>query len=95
VNSTLPTLYLALKSIYFDAIDDGTKTEEYRLDTEYWCKRLVGREYARIVLTKGYPRRSDMSRRLIRPWRGYTMQTIKHEHFGPDSVIVFAIRVEK
>lgn len=94
-------LQLALKGEYFDAIRDGTKTEEYRLANAYWKKRLiVGGErgilhwsFDGIVLTKGYPRRDDLSRRLELPWRGFTRKTITHPHFGPDPVEVFAIKV--
>lgn len=86
-------LILPLKGEYFDAISDGSKPEEYRLANAYWTKRLVGREYASIVLTKGYPRADDQSRRLRKPWRGYVRKTITHPHFGPDPVEVFAINV--
>lgn len=89
----MPDLHLPLKAEYFDAIKAGTKPEEYRLNTDFWRKRLQGRTYDRIVLTRGYPRRDDASRRLVLPWRGYSMKTIKHPHFGPDAVEVFAIRV--
>lgn len=87
------TLTLPLKGEYFDQIRDGSKTEEYRLVTPYWEKRLIGREYDRIVLTKGYPRRDDASRRLTRAWRGFRQTTITHPHFGPDPVRVFAVDV--
>lgn len=87
------TLTLPLKAEYFDAIRDGTKLDEYRLVTPFWEKRLVGREYDRIVLTKGYPSRHDTARRLERPWRGFELQTITHQHFGPEPVRVFAIKV--
>lgn len=86
-------LYLPLKGEYFDAIKAGTKTEEYRLVTPYWRKRLVGRSYDRIVLTKGYPKHDDYERRLALPWRGFDVKTIMHPHFGPDRVHVFAISV--
>ena len=48
----------------------------------------------RIVLTLGYPPRSDLSRRMEMPWNGYTIETIQHPHFGADPVTVFAINVE-
>lgn len=86
-------LTLPLKSEYFDAIRDGTKPEEYRLVTPFWKKRLVGRTYDEIVLTKGYPRGDDQERRLSRSWRGFTVKTITHPHFGPEPVEVFAIDV--
>lgn len=87
-------LYLPVRGIYFDAMQRGDKTEEYRLVTPWWEKRLVGREYARIILTRGYPRKDDCSRRLIVPWRGYTIRTLTHPHFGDTPVDVFAIRVD-
>jgi hypothetical protein len=89
----LPTLVLPLKSEYFDAIRSGEKVEEYRLVNEYWTKRLVGRHYGRIVLTKGYPKADDWERRILKPWRGYIERTILHPHFGPEPVRVFAINV--
>lgn len=86
-------LTLPLKSEYFDAIKAGTKTEEYRLFNAYWSKRLLGRLYDGIVLTKGYPRSDDTERRLYRPWRSYRIITITHPHFGSAPVEVFAINV--
>ena len=86
-------LYLPLKSEYFDAIQSGDKTEEYRLYNDYWCKRLIGRDYDEIILTKGYPKRDDSSRRMSFDWRGYKVKTICHPHFGDKRVKVFAIPV--
>ncbi len=88
-------LTLPLKGIYFDQIADGEKPFEYRLMTPYWRKRLEGRVYDGIELTKGYPAAADANRRMRKPWRGYEVQTITHPHFGPDAVQVFAIRVGK
>lgn len=87
------TLTLSLKEEYFRAIQQGTKIEEYRLVTPYWQKRLEGRTYDRIVLTLGYPKAGDTSRRLERPWKGYVKTKIAHPHFGPDEVDVYAIDV--
>jgi hypothetical protein len=86
-------LHLPLKGEYFHQIRNRTKDSEYRLVTPYWSKRLECRTYDRIVLTLGYPKKTDQSRRLILPWRGFTKQQIQHPHFGPDLVEVFAIRV--
>ena len=85
------TLHLSLKREYFEAIRDGRKSEEFRLCTPYWSKRLEGREYDRVVLTLGYPARNDHARRLVRSWRGFTVKTITHSHFGQDPVLVYAI----
>ncbi len=95
----LPTLHLHLKAEYFDAIDRGEKTEEFRLHTAYWVKRLVifptgsMREFAGITLYRGYPKRGDKSGIMHRPWRGWRLTGITHPHFGPEEVTVFAIRV--
>jgi hypothetical protein len=87
------TLHLPLKGEYFDQIKAGTKAEEYRLCTLFWNKRLMGRSYDTITLTKGYPSRDDLERRLVLPWRGFAIKLITHPHFGPAPVSVFAIRV--
>ncbi|MDH1255063.1 ASCH domain-containing protein [Comamonas thiooxydans] len=91
----MKTLTLPLKREYFEAIRDGTKTEEYRLCTQYWQMRLYSPfgSYDQIVLTLGYPARDDHARRIVRPWRGYTIKTITHPHFGESPVQVFAIKV--
>lgn len=89
-----PVLTLPLKRPYFDAIRAGTKTEEYRLVTPYWRKRLEGKKYGLIMLTLGYPARADSSRRIVREWRGYrVIENFVHEHFGAHPVTVFAIDV--
>jgi hypothetical protein len=89
------TLTLPLKGEYFDAIKAGTKGAEFRLANDYWTKRLVGRPYRKVVLTRGYPKANDSSRRLARAWRGYTVTTITHPHFGAAPVTVFAIDVSE
>lgn len=88
-------LHLALIGEYFDAIKNGEKKEEYRLVTNYWWKRLQGREYDEIHLTKGYPPKNSTSRRLVRPWRGCEMKMIQHQHFGAERVKVYAIKVNE
>ncbi|HHN0562623.1 TPA: ASCH domain-containing protein [Pseudomonas aeruginosa] len=89
------TLTLPLKGEYFDEIKAGTKPEEYRQVTSYWRKRLEGRSYDSIELTRGYPKRDDTARRLVLPWKGYRVATITHPHFGADPVEVFAIDVSQ
>ena len=50
----LKILYLNLYRKYFDAIVNGTKTIEYRDKTDYWKKRIEGREYDIIKFRNGY-----------------------------------------
>jgi hypothetical protein len=89
------TLTLPMKGVYFDQIAAGQKPEEYRQATAYWRRRLEGRSFDRIVLTRGYPKGTDHDRILVLPWRGLRLTTITHEHFGPNPVEVFAINVSR
>lgn len=86
-------LILPLKREDFEQIKAGTKTEEYRLVNDYWRARLYARNYTRIVLTLGYPKRTDTERRMALPYKGYEVKRITHPHFGPDPVHVFALDV--
>lgn len=90
-------LILPLKGIYFDQIKSGEKPEEYREATPYWEKRLQGRDYDYVVLTRGYPKGGGVEgeTRLTREWRGYRRAVIKHPHFGEGATSVFAIDVSR
>ena len=89
----MATLQLAVKGEYFDAMKRGEKNEEYRLVNSYWCRRILARKYDRLIITRGYPRKDDESRRLVMPYEGYEVKTITHPHFGLEPVKVFAIKV--
>lgn len=89
----MTTLHLSLKREFFEAIRAGSKTEEYRLLSAHWNTRLEGRSYDDIELTLGYPPKGDDSKRLRRPWRGFTRKTITHPLFGVEPVEVYAIVV--
>ncbi|EIF9762887.1 ASCH domain-containing protein, partial [Escherichia coli] len=52
----MANLQLAVNGEYFDQMKSGEKTEEYRLCNDYWNKRIMFREYDRLIITKGYPR---------------------------------------
>lgn len=86
-------LILPVKREYFEQMRDGSKRHEYRLITDYWRRRLLNRTYSHVIITLGYPKKDDESRRLVFPWRGYRIDTITHPHFGPAPVVVFAIKV--
>ena len=93
-------LQLAVKKKYFDEIASGKKTEEFRLCNEYWKKRLRDRitegfTFDKIVITLGYPKADDMTRRLEFKWSGYSIKTITHKHFGDEPVTVYAIKLIK
>lgn len=90
--SQIDRIVIPLNGEYFDAIQSGEKTEEYRLCTDYWKKRLVKRHYDEVVFTRGYPKRDDESKRMYFRYGGYSIKTITHKHFGSEPVEVFAIR---
>ena len=54
IGESVKILHLNLYRKYFDAIADGTKTIEYRDKTDYWKKRIEGREYDIIKFRNGY-----------------------------------------
>lgn len=93
----MTALYLPIKGVYFDQIKTGAKPEEYRLVTQYWMERIIGRRFDRIVLTSGYPKGGGVEgeTRLTRKWNGWKIKSITHPHFGPDPVRVFAIDVSE
>lgn len=88
-------LILPVKGVYFAQIVAGLKTEEYRLRTAYWRRRIEGKVFDRVIVTRGYPKSTDTTRQLVLPWQGCTVKTITHPHFGPDPVEVFAIDVQQ
>jgi len=92
-NDSRRILTLRLKGRYWHEVASGEKTVEFRLATEYWRKRLVGKHYEEIHLWLGYPSKSDTSKLLRRRWRLIAKETIQHDEFGPDPVEVFCIDV--
>lgn len=89
----MANLQLAVNGEYFDQMKSGEKKFEYRILNEYWRKRLVDRDYDRLIITRGYPRKDDADRRIDIPYDGYEIKVITHPHFGPEPVKVFAIKV--
>ncbi|HAS6506889.1 TPA: ASCH domain-containing protein [Vibrio parahaemolyticus] len=71
------------------------KKYEYRLQTDYWRKRLEGREYDEVHIKLGYPKSGDTEKILVRPWKGFEEMVITHPHFGDAPVSVFAIKVNE
>ena len=45
IGENVKILHLNLYRKYFDAIVNGTKVFEYRQKTDYWKKRIEGKEY--------------------------------------------------
>ncbi|WP_432262760.1 ASCH domain-containing protein [Cupriavidus sp. TMH.W2] len=88
----LRVLRLHVMAEYFHAIRERTKPLEFRLDTPYWRRRLVGRTYDAVEVAHGYPKADDATRRVRRAWRGVAPQVLTHQHFG-EALAVLAIDV--
>lgn len=88
-------LQLSLKGEYFNSIKEGEKLEEYRLYNNYWQKRLLGKQFIKLIFTLGYPRRLDSSKRIEMLYAGFVVKVITHPHFGKEPVKVFAIKCNK
>jgi hypothetical protein len=86
-------LILPLKRKWFEQIKAGIKPFEFRLNNEYWQKRLIGKTYDKVIFTLGYPKRDDGERRIVKPWAGYEMQTVISEEWDNEPKDCFAIRI--
>lgn len=64
------TLFLPLKAKWYDMIESGIKTEEYREFKEYWFKRLANKKYKYVRFSYGYTRRT-MTFEIEEPGVGY------------------------
>ena len=85
-------LTVAVRRRWFDEIKAGTKTEEYRLITPYWTKRLgAPRSYDFVEITLGYPKKGDKSRRLVFWWRGTTIKRVASTEWDGIVHAVYAI----
>jgi len=78
------TLYLIVIKEVWDRIVSGEKRIEYRERTDYWDKRINGREYQYIRITNGYGN-------LTRPYRLY--QYTGATRVMKDGVQCFAINI--
>lgn len=85
-------LHINLKAKYFYEIKNGIKTFEYRLNNDYWSKRLVDKDYEEIHFKLGYPKTDEVDKIIKVPYSGYEIQTITHDEFGSLPVEVFAIK---
>lgn len=91
MNLTLP-----VKKEYFDLIKSGKKLVEYREVKPYWSRRLMCKDYDNIVITLGYPKKDDLSKRIVFKYRGYSTVFVKHEFFDINKrTHLYAIPLEK
>ena len=50
-------LYLPLKSKWYNMIESGIKTEEYREIKDFWIKRLENKHYDIVQFSYGYTKK--------------------------------------
>lgn len=86
-------LTLNLKKEYFEDIKNGLKKEEYRIVKPYWEKRLIGKNYDKVIVKMGYPKNDEVDKILEFTWSGFIKKEITHREFGSDPVWVFAIKL--
>ncbi len=84
-------LTLPVKQEYFDQIEAGEKNEEFRQITKHWQARLENKKYEYVIITLGYPKKEDRSRRIVFTWTGVKKKIITHKEFGSKPVEVYAI----
>ena len=80
------TLYLIVVKDIWDRIVSGEKRIEYRERTDYWDKRINGREYQYIRITNGYGN-------LTRPYRLY--QYTGATRVMKDNIQCYAINISE
>ena len=89
-------LHIPLKFKWFDEIKSGKKDFEYRLFKPHWIKRLVGKDYDAICLTRGFPKKYDEAAHLWKKYNGYKIiPDFEHEEFGKGKNKVFEIDVRE
>ena len=86
-------LNLVLTHKWYDMIDSGVKTEEYREIRPFWHNRIVGKEYTHVCFHRGYTKTT-----MLFEMGGITMGKGKSEWGAPDKpvfIIKLGKRVEK
>jgi hypothetical protein len=82
----MSNLIFHVRKKYFDQIKNGHKTEEFRIRSPYWIRRIQGIPHKTVFIYNGYTKEY-----LKFPYIGHAIVTITHEEFGPDPVEVFKI----
>lgn len=82
-------LFLILQTQYFNEIEMGVKTSEYRLMTEYWLNRLTRYEFTHVTFQLGYAKNA---KRITKEIIEIDIVTLEHEFFGRIPTEVFEIK---
>jgi hypothetical protein len=107
----IESITFAVTKYWFDMFKSGLKNEEYRAITPYWTRRLTTttnihglnplqfKRFDEVVITRGYPKRGDKTRRLVFKYAGTRIGKGKPEIdcFNPDKdrfIICLGKRIE-
>ena len=82
-------LHLILKKEWFDKIENGTKTIEYREKTPYWDNRLK-KSFSTVLFQLGY---SKDAKRMTAQIKKIQVEIISHPFFGNQPIEVYAIYI--
>lgn len=72
----MKTLHLPLKKEWYEMIESGVKTEEYREIKPYWSKRLVGMDRPLFSFRYGYQESNVSGYTYVKFSYGYTRRTM-------------------
>ena len=72
-------LDLPLKKQWYDMIESGVKTEEYREIKPYWCKRFLNMDTPSFSYRNGYQESNVKGYTHVRFRYGYTKRTMLRE----------------
>lgn len=90
INRESKILYLTLKKQWFDLINSGNKTEEYREIKPYWTKRLEDLKYDFVEFRHGY---SSDAPKMLFAIKDITISTGKIEWGAEKDVKYYVIKL--
>ena len=73
------TLHLPLKKQWYEMIESGIKTEEYREIKPYWTRRFIGMNQPLFSFRYGYQQANFKGYTHVRFSYGYTNRTMTFE----------------
>ena len=79
LNRMSNTLHLPLKAKWYEMIESGVKTEEYREVKPYWCKRFIGMDRPLFSFRYGYQESNVKGFTHVKFSYGYTRRTMTFE----------------
>lgn len=100
------TLHLPLKAQWYEMIESGVKTEEYREIKPYWCQRFIGMDRPLFSFRYGYQESNVKGFTHVKFSYGYTHRTMTFEiesitigkgkpEWGAPTEYVFIIKLGK